>query len=73
VYDVVADFGLSRDMVRVVNILEDADDGCDLPPPVGVPAMRICDELISGLPDRDVARGAVMQAILKGCFHECGW
>lgn len=72
-YDVVADFGLPRNMIRVVDVLAGDDDGCGFPPPVGLPAVRICDELILGLPDADIARGVVMQAILKGCFHECEW
>jgi hypothetical protein len=68
---VLSDFGLSPDLIRKVDIESDEDDGCGLPPPVGLPAIRICDELITGLPDLDVARGAVMQTVLKSCFFEC--
>jgi hypothetical protein len=32
--------------------------------------MRICHEVFTGLPDMDVARGAIMHAVLKGCFSE---
>jgi hypothetical protein len=32
--------------------------------------MRICEEFVSGLPDMDEARGAVMHAVLKNCFSD---
>ena len=49
----------------------DQDDDMVLTPPVGLPAMRICDEMLIGLPDIDVARAAVMHAVLNGCFSGC--
>lgn len=67
-YSVLSDFGLSHSVIRVVDIAKGDDDGCGLPAPVGLPAMRICEEFMSGLPDMDQARGAVMQAVLKNCF-----
>ncbi len=69
-YSVISDFGLSHEIVKKVDALSQ-DDGCDLPPPVGLPAMRICDEILTGLPDIDVARAAVMHAVLNGCFSGC--
>ena len=48
-----------------------SDDGCGLPLPVGLPAIRICQEVITGLPDMDSARSAVMHAVLNGCFSDC--
>jgi len=69
-YSVISDFGLPHSVVRKVDVLND-DDGCDLPPPVGLPAIRICQDVIIGLPDMDTARGAVMQAVLNGCFSDC--
>ncbi len=72
-YSVISDFGLQPSAVREVDITKDDDDGCGLPAPVGLPAIRICEEFISGLPDIDNARGAVMHAVLKNCFsdNEC--
>ncbi len=67
---VVSDFGLPTSTIKKIDIL-DEDDGCDLPAPVGLPAIRICQELLTGLPDIDVARGAVMHAVLNGCFSDC--
>ena len=71
-YSVLSDFGLSRSVIQEVNIARGDDDGCSLPAPVGLPAMRICEEFISGLPDMDEARGAVMHAVLKNCFSSNG-
>ena len=69
-YSVISDFGLPLSIIRTVDILND-DDGCNLPPPVGLPAIRICQDVITGLPDMDTARSAVMHAILNGCFSDC--
>ena len=68
---VVSDFGLPKNVIQKVDVLSEDDDGCGLPPPVGLPAIRICQELITGLPDMDAARGAVMHAVLNGCFADC--
>jgi len=67
---VIADFGLPQTTIRIVDVESDADDGCGLPAPLGLPAMRVCEEYIGGLPDIDVARGAVMNAVLKRCFSD---
>ena len=69
-YSVISDFGLSPTVIREVDVANGDDDGCGLPAPVGLPAMRICDEFMSGLPDIDEARGAVMHAVLKNCFSD---
>ncbi len=67
-YNVISDFGLSPSTIREVDLAKGDDDGCGLPAPVGLPAMRVCEEFVSGLPDIDEARGAVMHAVLKNCF-----
>lgn len=69
-YSVISDFGLPTSVIRKVDVLND-DDGCGLPLPVGLPAIRICQEVITGLPDMDSARSAVMHAVLNGCFSDC--
>ena len=66
---VISDFGLSPDVVHKVDIACD-DDGSIDPVPVGLPAMRICQEVLTGLPDLDAVRGAVMHAVLRGCFSD---
>jgi len=67
-YNVISDFGLSPSVIRQVDVMSDIDDGCEIPAPLGLPTIRICEELISGLPDTDDARGVVMHAVLKNCF-----
>ncbi|MBN2228743.1 MAG: hypothetical protein JW779_04045 [Candidatus Thorarchaeota archaeon] len=66
-YSVISDFGLSQDVVSIVDITSE-EEACNIPPTASLPAMKICQELLTGLPDLDVARGAVMHAVLKGCF-----
>ncbi|MFW9956756.1 MAG: hypothetical protein ACFFCT_01680 [Candidatus Odinarchaeota archaeon] len=68
-YSVISDFGLSTNVIRKIDVTAEYD-GCTVPPPVSLPAMRICQEVLTGIPDMDVARGAVMHAVLKGCFSE---
>jgi hypothetical protein len=68
-YTVISEFGLTPNVIQRVDITTE-DDGCNIPPPVSLPAMRICQEVLTGLPDMDVARGAVMHAVLRGCFSE---
>jgi len=67
-YSVISDFGLPTSVIRQVDVTKGDDDGCGLPAPVGLPAIRICEEFVSGLPDVDEARGAIMHAVLKNCF-----
>ncbi|MFW9768792.1 MAG: hypothetical protein ACFFF9_08735 [Candidatus Thorarchaeota archaeon] len=69
-YSVISDFGLPPQTIRTVDVESSVDDGCGFPAPLGLPAMRVCSEFISGIPDMDVARGAVMSAVLKRCFHD---
>lgn len=69
-YSVLSDFGLPPQTIRTVDVESGDDDGCGLPAPLGLPAMRVCDEFIAGLPDMDVARGAVMHAVLRNCFSD---
>ncbi|TFG27013.1 hypothetical protein EU527_19060 [Candidatus Thorarchaeota archaeon] len=67
-YTVISDFGLSPNVVHIVDVNQQ-DSVCDLPHPAGLPAMRICQEVLIGFPDIDVARAAVMHAVLNGCFQ----
>jgi len=69
-YSVISDFGLPRSTIREVDVVRGDDDGCGFPAPVGLPAMRICEEFVAGIPDIDEARGAVMHAVLKNCFSD---
>jgi len=70
-YSVISDFGLPHSIIRKVDVLNDDDDDCNLPSPVGLPAIRICQDVILGLPDMDIVRSAVMHAVMNGCFSDC--
>lgn len=67
---VISDFGLSPNIIQIVDVLEQDTDYGTLPL-VELPAMRICEEVITGLPDIDTARAAVMHAVLNGCLLGC--
>ena len=65
-HEIVTEFGLPLDIVTEVDI-ETVND-CDLSDIVALPTMRICGKVIPGLPDTDDVRGALMNAILRGCL-----
>jgi hypothetical protein len=65
-HEIVTEFGLPLDIITEVDI-ETADD-CDLSGIVAIPTMRICGEIIPGLPDIYDVRRALMNAILRGCL-----
>jgi len=64
----LSDFGITYDVVAEVNISSGVECACDLPGIVTLPTVRVCDQLISGLPQIDDIRAHLMHAILKGCF-----
>lgn len=68
-YSVISDFGLTPDVIQKIDVTNE-NDGCNASLPVSLPAIKICQDILTGLPDMDVARGAVMHAVLKGCFSE---
>ncbi|MHA2206500.1 MAG: hypothetical protein ACXADL_12345 [Candidatus Thorarchaeota archaeon] len=64
----VVDFALSPDVISIVDIKATYGNSNDPPSPMGLPAIRICEEVITGLPQIDEAKSAIMHAVLKGCF-----
>lgn len=66
---IVSEFGLPESSVCALDAEECWDD---LSPgyvgPIGLPTIRICQEILIGLPDPDCARGAIMHAALRTCF-----
>ena len=65
-HEIVTEFGLPLDIVTEVDI--DTANDCDLSSIVALPTISICGKTIPGLPDVDDVRGALMNAILGGCF-----
>ncbi|MDF1539432.1 MAG: hypothetical protein P1Q69_11080 [Candidatus Thorarchaeota archaeon] len=68
IINALADFGVGYDVVTEVNISSGVVCACDFPGMVTLPTIRVCDQLISGLPQIDDIRAYLMYAILKGCF-----
>ncbi|NHJ14575.1 MAG: hypothetical protein EAX95_12925 [Candidatus Thorarchaeota archaeon] len=66
---IVCEFGLPSNSVYAL----DADEYCDdfspgFPGPMGLPTIRICREILVGMPDPDNARGAILHAAIRECF-----
>ncbi|MHA1909694.1 MAG: hypothetical protein ACW98Y_20510 [Candidatus Thorarchaeota archaeon] len=66
--EALSDFGIDSSVISEINLSSGFTCVCDLPRIVTLPTIRVCDTLISGLPDIDEARSRLMQALLKGCF-----
>ncbi|MGY5875512.1 MAG: hypothetical protein RTU30_07185 [Candidatus Thorarchaeota archaeon] len=61
-------YGLSESLVYEVD-LDMNENSVDLSGIVGLPAIRICDEIITGLPDECAVGTALIRALVTGCFN----
>lgn len=68
--EVVSDFGLPYEAITLVDADTVNPTNSSLSSPVGLPTIQICNDVIVGLPDIDAVRGALMHAVLKGCFSD---
>ncbi len=66
--EALSDFGISSSVISEINVSNGSACTYDLPGVITLPTIRVCDQLISGLPDIDEARSQLMHALLKGCF-----
>ncbi|MHA2425602.1 MAG: hypothetical protein ACXAEF_12495 [Candidatus Thorarchaeota archaeon] len=66
--EALSDFGISPTVISEINVSNGSACTYDLPGVITLPTIRVCDQLISGLPDIDEARSQLMCALLKGCF-----
>lgn len=66
--EAVSDLGLEASIVEKVDINECPPE--DLPPTKNfmLPIIRTCDRDLSGFPDIDTVRTAIMQAMVNCCF-----
>jgi glutaredoxin len=69
---IVSEFKIPSDYIEKVDVGVLNDTESQSFNQMGLPAIEICDEIIFGLPDIDMLRSAVVNAILKGCFSEHG-
>ncbi|NWF94976.1 MAG: hypothetical protein HXY34_02440 [Candidatus Thorarchaeota archaeon] len=65
----LAEYGLDESIVSEVSIEDGCECGCDVDI-AGIPAIRICRELIHGVPQEDHLRDSLMQAMMKSCFQD---
>ena len=62
------DFGLSNNVISLVDVETSDDLGLGYSGPLGLPTIRICEEYILGIPELDNVRTKIMHAALKNCF-----
>ena len=62
-------YGLASTTIHEVDM--DNDENREREPDVtGLPTIKICDEIIQGLPQEQEVKDAVMRALMKDCFCE---
>lgn len=65
----ISQYGVSTDVLREVDI--DSQDELESDAQiVALPTIRICDVILSGLPDEDIINDAVIRVLMKECFSE---
>lgn len=69
-HEVLVQFNIQPEAVIHVDFESVDDNELEMLGHLALPIIRICNEIISGVPDLDVLRIAVMHALLRGCFSE---
>lgn len=68
--EALTDFGVSKTAIREVDV-DDADAcGCRTDDVTMLPTIKVCNQHLTGLPEEQSMKDAVMQAIMKDCFCE---
>jgi hypothetical protein len=68
--DALSSYGVSASAITEVDVEADDDCGCGTDDISMLPTIKICDALITGLPDEGLLNDAVIRAIMKDCFCE---
>ena len=68
--DALSSFGLPSSAVVEVDVESDDDCGCGTEDVSMLPTIKICDARITGLPDEQTLKDAVLRVIMKDCFCE---
>ncbi|MGY5873494.1 MAG: hypothetical protein RTV72_14700 [Candidatus Thorarchaeota archaeon] len=66
----LSSFGVPSSAIIEVDVESDDDCGCGTDDISMLPTIKICDSLITGLPDEQMLNDAVIRAIMKDCFCE---
>jgi hypothetical protein len=65
----ISQYGVSTDVLREVDI--DSQDELESDTQiVALPTIRICDVVLSGLPEEDIILDAIIRVLMKECFSE---
>ncbi len=65
--EALREYGLSRALVSQVMVDRGCECGCDADV-AGVPAIRVCDQMVHGIPEEDTLRDLLLRAIMMPCF-----
>lgn len=68
--EALTDFGVPKTAIREVDVETGDDCGCGTDDVTMLPTIKVCDQHITGLPEEQSMKDAVMQAIMKDCFCE---
>ncbi len=68
--EALSNFGVPKTVIREVDVETEEECGCRTDDVTMLPTIKVCNEQLTGLPDEQSMRDAVMQAIMKDCFCE---
>ncbi|RDE10719.1 MAG: hypothetical protein C4K49_12830 [Candidatus Thorarchaeota archaeon] len=66
---IISQYGVSNEVIREIDI----DSSEEIDPEtaiVALPTIRICDSVMSGLPEEDLISDAIIRVLMKDCFSE---
>lgn len=66
---IVSQYGVSNGVIREIDI-DSSEDIESEPAIVALPTIRICDAVLTGLPEEDVISDAIIRVLMKDCFSE---
>ncbi|TET11822.1 MAG: hypothetical protein E3J86_01790 [Candidatus Thorarchaeota archaeon] len=68
--EALSNFGVPKTAIREVDVETEEECGCRTDDVTMLPTIKVCDKQLTGLPEEQSMRDAVMQAIMKDCFCE---
>ena len=63
-------YGVPITAIKEVDVESGNDCGCGTEDVSMIPTIKICDSMLTGLPDEQMLNDAVIRAIMKECFCE---
>lgn len=68
--EALSSYGVPASAIVEVDVESDDECGCGTDDISMLPTIKICDALITGLPDEGLLNDAVIRAVMKECFCE---